>query len=61
LLIPNPNSAQYINLSDEMEKRVFANRAEYLGNLDFVDIHIKTPLSDEYISKRATEVNLTAI
>ena len=55
------NSAQYIHLVAEMEKRVFADRAEYLGDPDFVDVDIKRLLSDEYISKRATEVNLTEI
>jgi len=51
------NSAQYIHLIAEMEKRVFADRAEYLGDPDFFDIDINALINDNYVSKRATEVN----
>jgi gamma-glutamyltranspeptidase/glutathione hydrolase len=40
-----------------MEKRVFVDRAEYFGDPDFVDIDIEKLISDEYIAKRAKEVN----
>jgi gamma-glutamyltranspeptidase/glutathione hydrolase len=40
-----------------MEKRVFADRAEYLGDPDFFDTNIKTLISDDYIASRALEVN----
>ena len=55
------NSAQYIHLIAEMEKRVFADRAEYLGDPDFFDIDIKALIDDVYISKRASEVNTKTI
>ncbi len=55
------NSPQYIHLVAEMEKRVFADRAEYLGDPDFVDVRMDELLSDEYIAQRAREVNPTAI
>lgn len=55
------NSPQYIHLIAEMEKRVFADRAEYLGDPDFVDVRMDELLSDEYIARRAREVNPTAI
>jgi gamma-glutamyltranspeptidase/glutathione hydrolase len=55
------NSPQYIHLIAEMEKRVFADRAEYLGDPDFVDVRLDELLSDEYIVRRAREVNSTAI
>ena len=55
------NSAQYIHLIAEMEKRVFADRAEYLGDPDFFDIDIKALIDDVYISKRAAEVNTKTI
>src|SRR6185369_14021053 len=32
------NSTQYVHLIAEMEKRVFADRAEYLGDPDFVHV-----------------------
>jgi len=55
------NSAQYIHLIAEMEKRVFADRAEYFGDPDFVDIPIDELISEPYIRKRANEVNIDTI
>ena len=55
------NSAQYIHLVAEMEKRVFADRAEYLGDPDFFDVDIEKLISEEYIARRALEVNPNAI
>ena len=55
------NSAQYIHLVAEMEKRVFADRAEYLGDPDFFDVDINTLISNDYVSKRAAEVNPATI
>ena len=55
------NSAQYIHLIAEMEKRVFADRAEYLGDPDFFNVDINTLISNDYVSKRAAEINPTAI
>jgi len=51
------NSAQYIHLVAEIEKRVFADRAEYLGDPDFVDNRIDELVSEEYIRARAQEIN----
>jgi len=51
------NSPQYIHLVAEMEKRVFADRAEYMGDPDFVDMDMNALLSDSYISRRAQEVD----
>ena len=55
------NSAHYIHLIAEMEKRVFADRAEYFGDPDFVDVPIDQLISEDYIKRRANEVNRTAI
>ena len=55
------NSAQYIHLIAEMEKRVFADRAEYFGDPDFVDVPIDQLISPAYIKARAAEVNPDAI
>ena len=55
------NSAQYIHLVAEMEKRVFADRAEYLGDPDFYDIDIDALIDDDYLARRAAEVNPKAI
>lgn len=51
------NSPQYIHLIAEIEKRVFADRAEYFGDPDYVDVPMDALLSDEYLRKRALEVN----
>jgi gamma-glutamyltranspeptidase/glutathione hydrolase len=51
------NSAQYIHLVAEIEKRVFADRAEYLGDPDFVDNRIDELLGEDYIRARAREIN----
>jgi gamma-glutamyltranspeptidase/glutathione hydrolase len=51
------NSAQYVHLVAEMEKRVFADRAEYLGDPAFVDIDMSELVSDVYIKRRAMEVD----
>lgn len=55
------NSAQYVHLVAEMEKRVFADRAEYLGDPAFVDIDISELVSNAYIKRRAMEVDPKAI
>lgn len=51
------NSPQYIHLVAEMEKRVFADRAEYMGDPDFVDVDIDALIADDYIARRAREVD----
>ncbi len=55
------NTPQYVHLVAEMEKRVFADRAEYLGDPAFVDIDMSALISDAYIARRASEVNPDAI
>ncbi|MDX1516120.1 MAG: gamma-glutamyltransferase, partial [Woeseiaceae bacterium] len=51
------NSPQYVHLVAEMEKRVFADRAEYLGDPDYVDNRMDELLSDDYLRRRALEVD----
>lgn len=51
------NSAQYVHLIAEIEKRVFADRAQYLGDPDFYKVPIAQLTDDAYIAKRAAEVN----
>jgi len=55
------NSPQYIHLIAEIEKRVFADRAEYLGDPDYVDVPIEELLDDDYIAMRAEETNAEEI
>jgi len=51
------NSAQYVHLLAEMEKRVFADRASYLGDPDFVTVPLDALLDPAYLARRAAEVN----
>jgi gamma-glutamyltranspeptidase/glutathione hydrolase len=55
------NSAQYIHLTAEMAKRVFADRAEYGGDPDFVRQPVEELIADDYVAARATEVDPAAI
>ena len=50
------NSAQYIHLLAELEKRVFADRAVYLGDPDFVQVPVSRLLDADYIKARAESV-----
>jgi gamma-glutamyltranspeptidase / glutathione hydrolase len=55
------NSPQYIHVVAEMEKRVFADRAEYMGDPDFFELDINALLDDGYIASRAREVDPESI
>ncbi|MBV7563161.1 gamma-glutamyltransferase [Pseudomonas sp. sia0905] len=55
------NSARYIHLLAEIEKRVFADRADYLGDPDFSKVPVAKLIDAEYLKRRAAEVNPTAI
>lgn len=55
------NSAQYIHLNAEMMKRVFADRAEFLGDPDFTAVPVAGLLDPAYIAQRAAEVNPATI
>ena len=50
------NSARYVHLVAEMEKRVFADRAEYAGDPDFVRVPIDALIDPSYVARRAAEV-----
>ena len=54
------NSAQYVHLDAEIEKRVFADRAEYLGDPDFYKVPVAQLTDDAYLARRAAEVNPNA-
>jgi gamma-glutamyltranspeptidase / glutathione hydrolase len=54
------NSPQYIHLLAEIEKRVFADRAQYLGDPDFYKVPVAQLTDDAYLAKRAAEVNPNA-
>jgi gamma-glutamyltranspeptidase/glutathione hydrolase len=51
------NSPQYIHLVAEMEKRVFADRAEYLGDPAFVSNPVNALTAPAYLARRASEID----
>jgi len=51
------NSPQYVHLLAEIEKRVFADRAEYLGDPDFHSAPVAQLLDPAYLARRAAEVS----
>jgi gamma-glutamyltranspeptidase / glutathione hydrolase len=53
------NSVQYIHLVAEIEKRVFADRAEYLGDPDFVNVPVRQLMDRTYIARRAATIDPT--
>ena len=55
------NSAQYIHLLAEIEKRVFADRADYLGDPAFTKVPVDKLVAKDYLAKRAAQVNPKAI
>ena len=55
------NSSRYVHLVAEIEKRVFADRAEYLGDPDFVSVPVDELLEPAYLRSRVADINIEAI
>jgi gamma-glutamyltranspeptidase / glutathione hydrolase len=55
------NSPQYVHLLAEIEKRVFADRADYLGDPDFHSAPVAQLLDPGYLGRRASEVSVRGI
>jgi gamma-glutamyltranspeptidase/glutathione hydrolase len=55
------NSSSYVHLIAEIEKRVFADRAKYMGDPQFVDVPHEELIDDAYLARRTAEINPTAI
>ena len=51
------NSPQYVHLVAEIEKRVFADRAEYLGDPDFVKVPVGALVDPAYLARRTREID----
>ena len=52
------NSAKYIHLMTELERRVYADRATYLGDPDFYAVPQDSLLSDDYIKARFSDIDM---
>lgn len=55
------NSTAYIHLLAEIGKRVFADRAEYLGDPDFFDVPKSELIAMDYLKKRSSSITLDKI
>lgn len=55
------NSIKYIHLMSEIEKRVFADRANYLGDPDFSKVPVAKLTNAAYIKERSKEINPESI
>jgi len=48
---------QYLHLKTELERRIYADRAAYMGDADFYDVPVKELLSQEYLKERFLDFN----
>ena len=55
------NSTTYVHILAEVGKRVFADRAEYLGDPDFYEVPKIALLADDYLNNRASTIRPDAI
>jgi len=55
------NSKDYIHILSEIGKRVFADRAEYLGDPDFIDVPVEPLLKRDYLVTRTEDISLNQI
>ncbi|MCH8538232.1 MAG: gamma-glutamyltransferase [Alkalimonas sp.] len=55
------NSKQYVHLLAEISKRVFADRADYLGDPGFTQVPQQQLLDPDYLARRASEINSESI
>jgi gamma-glutamyltranspeptidase/glutathione hydrolase len=58
---PSHNSVGYVHLLAEIGKRVFADRAEYLGDPDFYQVPKAKLLAENYLKNRSNSIDLKAI
>lgn len=52
------NTGKTVHLMTELERRVYADRATYLGDPDFHPVPVDKLISDHYIHKRFSGINL---
>jgi len=51
------HSAQHIHYVSEAERRVYADRAKFMGDVDFVPVPVEQLISDEYAKTRWSSVD----
>lgn len=55
------NSTDYMHLLSEIGKRVFADRAEYLGDPEFYKVPVSKLLAKDYLASRVTDISVSRI
>jgi gamma-glutamyltranspeptidase/glutathione hydrolase len=58
--LPPRQSAAYLHRVAEIEKRVFADRSEFLGDPDFVRVPTARLIADDYVRSRAASIRADA-
>ena len=53
------HSAKSVQLITEVERRAYADRAEYLGDPDFIKVPVKTLVSEAYLKERMADYDST--
>jgi len=53
----HPRSSKYIHILSEIEKRAYSDRAQYLGDIDFVDVPVDKIISKEYAEERYSTIS----
>ena len=51
------NSASHIHYMTELQRRAYADRAEWLGDPDFVEVNVERLTSSEYIEDRNSDID----
>ena len=54
------NSTRTVHLMTELERRVYADRATYLGDPDFFGVPVSELISDNYLASRFADINIEA-
>ncbi len=49
--------SDYLHLKTEMERRIFADRAEFMGDADFYPVPVKQLIADKYLKERFENFN----
>tara|TARA_B100000941_G_scaffold290741_1_gene274440 strand:+ start:992 stop:2677 length:1686 start_codon:yes stop_codon:yes gene_type:complete len=52
------HSAKHIHLVSEAERRAYADRAEYIGDTDFISVPVENLIMQHYANKRWKTINL---
>ena len=53
-----PDGARKVHLMAEIERRVYADRAEHLGDPDFYGVPVQTLTDEKYIAMRMQDINV---